>query len=89
MAAQEIRDAYADCEGALARVRALAKALEAIEESYQLQAEEYRRSLVSNLEVLSALKDLQDARRDLIHARFEALRLWWRLRAAAGETPTP
>ena len=86
VAVQEIRDAYADYEGALAQVRALTKALEAAEENYQLQVEEYRRSLVSNLEVLSTLQDLQDTRWELIQARFEALRRYWKLRAAAGET---
>ena len=85
-AAQEIRDAHADYEGALARVRALTKAVEATDESYQLQEQEYSRSLVNNLEVLSALQTLQDSRRELIRARYEALRLYWKLKAAAGES---
>ncbi len=74
--AQEIRDAHAEYDGALARVRALTRALEATEENYQLQVEEYRRSLVSNLEVLSVLQTLQDARRELIAALYEAHRLY-------------
>ena len=85
--AQEIRDAHAEYDGALARVRALTRALEATEENYQLQVEEYRRSLVSNLEVLSVLQALQDARRELIAALYEAHRLYWKLRAASGDTP--
>ncbi len=84
--AQEIRDAHSEYDGALARVRALTKALEAQEENYQLQVEEYRRSLVSNLEVLRTLGELQDARRDLIAALYQAHRLYWKLRVAAGET---
>lgn len=85
-AAREIRDAHAEYEGARARARALTKALEATQENYQLQVEEYRRSLVSNLEVLSILQALQDAQRELIAALYEAHRLYWKLRATAGET---
>lgn len=84
-AGREIRDAYAQYDTTLARTRALTKALEATEENYQLQAEEYRRHLVSNLEVLSAVQTLQDARRELIRALYEARRLYWKLKAAAGE----
>ncbi|MBI3332985.1 MAG: TolC family protein [Candidatus Omnitrophica bacterium] len=86
VAIQEIRDAHAEYEGALGRVRALTKALEATEESYQLEVEEYRRSLVSNLEVLSILQTLQDARRDLISALYEAHRLYWKLKVTAGNS---
>lgn len=86
VADQEIRDAYAEYGGALARARALTKALEATEESYQMQVQEYRLNLVSNLEVLSTLQILQDARRDLTSALYNAHRLYWKLRATAGET---
>ena len=86
VADQEIRDAYAEYGGALARARALTKALEATEESYQMQVQEYRLSLVSNLEVLSTLQTLQDARRDLTSALYDAHRLYWKLRATAGES---
>ena len=83
-AAREIRDAYVQYDTALARARALTKALEATEESYQLQVEEYRRNLVSNLEVLATVQTLQDARRELIHVLYEAHRFYWRLRVTAG-----
>jgi len=86
VADQEIRDAYAEYGGALARARALTKALEATEESYQMQAQEYRLNLVSNLEVLATLQALQDSRRELIGTLYEAHRLYWKLKAAAGET---
>jgi len=87
-ALQEIRDAYAQYDGAQARVRALTQALEATEESYQMEEQEYRLSLVSNLEVLSTLQTLQDARRDLVNLLYEAYRSYWKLQAAAGE-PMP
>ena len=85
-ARQEIRDAYAEYDAALAQLRALTKALEATEESYQLQVQEYLLNLVNNLEVLQSLQTLQDSRRELIHSRHEALRRYWKLKAAAGET---
>lgn len=87
-AAQEIVDDYSEYEGARARVRALTQTLEATEESYQMQAEEYRMSLVSNLDVLSTLQGLQDARRELIQALHEAHRLYWKLQSNSVETMT-
>jgi outer membrane protein len=89
LAEQEIRDAYANCQGALAKLRALTQAVEAAHESALIQMEEYRRNLVGNLEVLSALQELQEIRRDLIQTRCEAMRLWWRLKAACGDIPAP
>ena len=87
-ALHDIRDAYTQYDGTVARVKALTKALEATEESYQLEEQEYRLSLVNNLEVLAALQTLQDARRDLINLLYEAHRAYWKLRTAAGE-PVP
>jgi len=83
-AQREVRDAYADYDSARLRLNALLKALDATEESYQLQAQEYRLSLVSNLEVLNTLQILQDSRREVIHAQQEARRLYWKLKASAG-----
>lgn len=83
---QEIRDAFTEYDGALGRVRALTQALEATEESYQMQVEEYRLNLVSNLDVLEALQLLQDARRELIQALYESHRLYWKLEANSSDT---
>ncbi len=87
------RSAELDIENAYARLRdavtvngLLEQALLAAEESYQLQVEDYRRSLVNNLDVLQALQTLEGARRDHIHALREAKRLYWQLRAAIGQT---
>mgnify|MGYP001576924734 CR=1 FL=1 len=80
----EIADAYAELSAAIARRAALLKALDAAEQSYRLQTEDYRLNLVNNLDVLEALETLQDARRDAIGARHEAARRYWRLRAATG-----
>ena len=69
--------------------QALTGALAAAEESYRLQVEDYRRGLISNLDLLQELRTLQDARRDEIDARHSAKRLYWRLLAATGETLSP
>lgn len=85
-ASLDIRDKYAQLQAALATQRAFEKALEAAEDNYRLQTEDYRRSLVNNLEVLQALQALEDARRDLVHATYEAKRLYWQLQVATGKT---
>lgn len=82
----DIRDAYVRLDFALAIASAFQKALQAAEESYRLETEDYRLNLVSNLEVLQTLQALQDARRDHIRARFDAKRRYWQLRVATGET---
>ncbi len=85
-AIQEIRDSYARFRAALGRTEALTRALDATQESYLFQVQEYRLNLVGNLDVLEELQVLQEARRDLIRAQFEAKRLYWSLKVASGET---
>lgn len=82
----EIKEAYARWRAAVTTLDAFDKAREAAEASYRLQVEDYRHSLVNNLEVLQALQALQEARRDVIHADYEAKRRYWSLQVAVGET---
>ncbi len=84
-AVREIRDAYATLYAINAQREALIKALNAADENYRLQVEDYRRNLVNNLDVLQGLQNLEDARRDFIHAQYETKRSYWRLRAATGQ----
>ena len=84
-ASLDVQDAHAEYTGALARHAALARALEATEQSYRLQAEDYRLALVNNLDVLQTLQTLEDSRRDTLHAAYDAKRLYWQLKAAAGD----
>jgi outer membrane protein len=85
----DIRDVYAKLQAELARRGALQRALDAAEENYRLQAEDYRRSLVNNLDVLQALETLQDSRRDLLASAYEVKRLYEQLCAATGEVAHP
>ena len=78
-------DAYVKAATALLRVHMLEQALQAAEESYRLQVEDYRFNLVSNLDVLQELEALEGARRDRIAAYYEARRFYWVLQAAIGE----
>lgn len=81
----DIRDAYVRLQAAIARRDALQHALEAAQESYRLQAEDYRLNLVSNLDVLQALQQLQDAHREVIQIRHEVAQRYWALRVAMGD----
>ncbi len=82
----DIRDTYAKWQAALAQHEAFNKALQAAEDNYRLQVEDYRHNLVNNLDVLQALQALEDARRDAIAARYAAKQRYWQLRAATGDT---
>lgn len=86
-AVRETRDLYAKVTAGVSRTAALAKALDAADESYRFQAEDYRRALVNNLDVLQSLQTLEDVRRDYIRARHETKRLYWELKATLGDHP--
>ena len=85
----DVHDACAKLQAELTRRAALQRALEAAEENYRLQTEDYRRSLVNNLDVLQALATLQDSRRDVIESIYEVKRLYEQLRAATGDVTLP
>ena len=84
-ALMEIRQAYIRWESAYGRVAALKKAVDASEENYQLQAADYRLSMVNNLDVLQALADLEDVRRDYISAVTDMKRSYWDFKVKTGD----
>ena len=84
-ALMEIRQAYVQWESAHSRVAALKKAVDASEENYQLQAADYRLSMVSNLDVLQALADLHGIRRDYIDAVTDLKRFYWNFKVKTGD----
>ena len=81
----DIRQAYARLEAASIRSAALKKALAAAEKNYELQAKDYGLNMVSNLDVLQALTDLEDVRRDYISADNEGKRYYWQFKVKTGE----
>ncbi len=81
----EILNAYTRLKALQTRNKALEKALAAAEKSYNLQLEDYGLNLVNNLEVLQALADLQDRRREFIATNSELKRALWNLKVAIGE----
>ncbi len=85
----EIKNAYTRAQVALRKQTALRKALQAAEENYNLQLEDYRKNLVNNLDVLQALEDLEEMRRSLTAAQNETKRLWWNLQVISGRLDVP
>ena len=68
-------------------VAALEEAERLAKRNYELQQQEFRRGLVSNLDVLQALDDYLTTRRTLARERFNARLDWVRLQLLTGETP--
>jgi len=85
IAVREIKDAYAYARSEILRVGILEKALKSAEKNYDLQQQDYRLSVVNNLDVLAALQSLEDVRRTFIHVSNERKRFYWQLLVAAGE----
>ncbi len=67
------------------RTEAFAKAVESAQKNYDLHVKDYANSLVSNLEVLQALEDLQAVRLEFIAVKNETQRSYWSFKAAIGE----
>ncbi|MBI4432269.1 MAG: TolC family protein [Candidatus Omnitrophica bacterium] len=87
LAQLEIRNAYAAFHFLRRRENLLAQAATASEENYRLNALEYRRNLVNNLDVLDALRTWQNVRLRLNEARYETRKNYWKLQIAAGMIP--
>lgn len=87
LAVQDIHDSYSLVTTAADRTEVLTKALAAAEENYTLQKNDYQLSLVNNLDVLSAIQELQDTRRTYYNAYYQYRRYYWQLLAASGNIP--
>ena len=84
-AALEIKQSYDGWRFSREEYLAFQKAVEAATESYKLQTEEYRRSLVSNLDVLAALQSLNNTRTSENQAFYQMKLDEARLKVAIGE----
>lgn len=81
----EIKQAFDNWRSAVERYDAFSESVAASEENYKFQAEDYKNSLVNNLDVLDALQGLNDARLESNSAYYEAKANYWRLRVATGD----
>jgi outer membrane protein len=87
LALKDVFDSYSRAYSALERTVALKKALKSADENFTLQQEDYKLSLVNNLDVLTAISSLEDARRNFNTAFYESRRYYWQLRASANDIP--
>jgi len=83
----EIDNAYTKFQASLRRRDVLERAYQAAVKNYELQTADFHLNLVNNLEVLQALEDLEDTRRQYTQALYDAKRLFWALKAATGDIP--
>jgi len=84
LAIQDVHNAYVNAYSSILMSNAMEKALKSAELNYSLQKEDYKNNLVSNLEVLTAIQNFGDMRRSYMHAFYEKKRMYWQLKAAAG-----
>jgi len=86
-AGRDIKESFEKWRSSKSESGALEEALKAAEENFRLQKEDYTHNLVGNLDVLEALEELQQTRREAIRAHYQMKSDYWRLRIAAGEIP--
>jgi len=81
----EVKQSYESWRYSHEQFRSLSEAVASAEENYKLQSEEYRRSLVNNLDVLSALQSLNQTRQNANQAFYQAKNDEARFKVAIGE----
>ena len=84
LAERDVRTSYANYSSAMAELSALQRLIDASERNYSSQKKDYELGVVTNLEVLRAIRSLQDARRSLLRAEATAHINLARLRVNAG-----
>jgi outer membrane protein len=81
---QDTRTAFANFQAAVAQVIVLREAVTLAAKDFEAQVDDYRRGVVSNLDVLTALQDYQTARIQLHNANMTARLNLINLHVAAG-----
>ena len=81
----DLRQAYHDLATARSREAALRRAEAKAAANYRTQSEEYRLGLVNNLEVLQALRDWQERRREANVSHYEIKLAYLQLLITSGE----
>jgi outer membrane protein len=81
---QDTRTAYANFNASIAQVIVLREAATLAAKNFEAQVDDYRRGVVANLDVLTALQDYQTARIQLHNANMQARLDLINLHVAAG-----
>ncbi|MBF0489946.1 MAG: TolC family protein [Candidatus Omnitrophica bacterium] len=81
----DIQNAYTRFTTDQKRELAIKKAADASDRNYKLQALDYRKNLVNNLDVLQALQDWETGHREYVAIKNEAKRYYWNLKVAVGD----
>ncbi|MBI2082549.1 MAG: TolC family protein [Deltaproteobacteria bacterium] len=82
----EIKEAYHELTASRESVQALDLAVKKAEENFKIHQREYNLGLVSNLELLQSLRDLQEVRREANRTRHQSTLNSHQLKIALGET---
>jgi outer membrane protein TolC len=85
--ALQVNRAYADLKAFQSELASLGTAVASAEENYEIVQAEYRRSIATNIDVLTAFEQLQQARLRRDRARFQAKRSGVRLEVLSGVLP--
>lgn len=81
----DIQKAYENWLASLNESKAFRDAVTAYQENYDLQKDDYTKSLVNNLDVLEALESLNDTRRESNRSFYEMKQNYWQLQIATGQ----
>lgn len=81
----ETKQAYDELQSRFDEYEAFDAALETAEENYKVQKEDYTLALVSNLDVLEALENLNQTRLDFNQVHFQLLKNFRNLQVASGD----
>lgn len=84
LAERDIRFAYTNTVTAMEQIDNLKKLKDASSKNYELQKQDYKNGVVTNLEVLQSIRQLQEAERRLLLANQEYFTNYAALRVAAG-----
>lgn len=79
-----IKETYQNWHASFEETGALREAVQASEENFNLQKDEYSRNLVSNLDVLEALQELYSAKRQANQTYYDMKVNYWHLQVAGG-----
>lgn len=85
--ALQVNRAYADLKAFQSEFTSLGTAVTSAQENYEIAQAEYRRSIATNIDVLTAFEQLQQARLRRDRARFQAKRSGVRLEVLSGVLP--